>query len=58
MPVLCSVEWAMMMIMVMIIIKAEILWKVLGVAFFAEIKCLKMYAASYYEVLVPTSTNI
>jgi hypothetical protein len=37
MPAFCSVEWATMMIMLMIIIKAEILWKVQAVAYFTEI---------------------
>jgi len=40
MPAFCSVEWATMMIMLMIIIKAEILWKVLAVVYFTEVKYL------------------
>ena len=39
MSALCSVEWAMM-IMLMIVIIAEILWKVLAVVYFTEIKYL------------------
>lgn len=40
MPAFCSVEWAMIMIMLIIIIKAEILWKVLAVVYFTEVKYL------------------
>jgi len=40
MPAFCSVEWAMMMIMLMIIIKAEILWKVQAVVYLTEIQYL------------------
>jgi len=40
MPAFCSVEWAMMMIMLMVIIKAEILWKVQAVVYFTEIQYL------------------
>jgi hypothetical protein len=40
MPALCSVEWATMMVMLMIMIKAEILWEVLAVVYFTEIKYL------------------
>ena len=40
MPALCRVEWTTMMIMLMIIIKAEILWKVLALLYFTEIQYL------------------
>jgi Na+/H+ antiporter NhaB len=40
MPASCRVEWATVMIILMITIKAEFFWKVLAIVYFTEIKYL------------------